>query len=271
MEWPKLKNIILIILGVTNLCLLFFVAHRELRDNQLQRQARQEAIQFLENRGVSVQEDQVPQAVTVLPQSVARDLEKESRIAVALLGEGVQAEDRGAGVYRYSNQSGSIQFHSDGAFNAEFVPGLFTVGKESEKTVREILVKLEFQGELLQEKADKMVFRQLWNKTPVFTQQVTLEFSNGSLTAVTSGRRLVGEPLPAAGQQPITVVTALINFSNGMNALGDVCSQIDGIEQGYVAETPLSGPMVLIPVWRITTDTGAYQLDLLTGELSRVS
>ena len=28
--------------------------------------------------------------------------------------------------------------------------------------------------------------------------------------------------------------------------------------------------MELIPVWRVTTDTGAYQLDLLTGELDRV-
>ena len=29
MEWPKLKNIILVILVMTNLCLFFFVAQRE--------------------------------------------------------------------------------------------------------------------------------------------------------------------------------------------------------------------------------------------------
>ena len=52
MEWPKLKNIILIILVLTNLCLVAFVAQRELRSSQMQRQARQEAIQADRQRRV---------------------------------------------------------------------------------------------------------------------------------------------------------------------------------------------------------------------------
>lgn len=271
MEWPKLKNIILIILVLTNLCLVAFVAQRELRNSQLQRQARQEAIQFLEDRGVAVEEKQVPQEMELLPQTVERNLEEESQLAAALLGEGVKAEDRGAGVYRYSNEAGSIQFHSDGSFSAEFAAGAFPLGEDRAESCRELLARLNFEGELLHEGENLLVFRQTWSGYPLFTQQVNLELSDGCLKAMTSGRRLIGEPVEDTTRQPITVVTALIDFLNGLNALGDVCSRIDAITPGYVAATPLSGPMTLTPVWQITTDTGSYQLDTMTGELSRVA
>ncbi|RHR10372.1 hypothetical protein DWX58_02905 [Pseudoflavonifractor sp. AF19-9AC] len=271
MEWPKLKNIILIILVLTNLCLVAFVAQRELRNDQLQRQAREEAILFLKNRGVSVEEKQVPREMELLPQTVERNLEEESQLAAALLGQGVKAEDRGAGVYRYSNDTGSIQFHSDGSFSAEFTPGAFPLGEDRAEGCRELLEKLQFEGELLSEQENALVFRQTWNGVPLFTQQVTLEVKDGCLVAMTSGRRLVGEPVEDTSRQPITVVTALIDFLNGLNALGDVCSRIDTITPGYVAATSLSGPMTLTPVWQITTDTGSYQLDTITGELSRIA
>ena len=271
MEWPKLKNIILIILALTNLCLLIFVAHRELRDSQLQRQARREAIQFLEDRGVAVDESRVPQSVELKPQTVERDLEGEQALAAAVLGQETEQEDRGAGVYRYFSGAGSIQFHSDGSFSAQFAPGAFPLGEARAEACGEILEKLGFQGELVEESESALVFRQCWEGYPLFTQQVTLEVTEGSLTAMTSGRRLVGEPAEDESRHTVTVVTALIGFLNGLNNLGDVCSRIDTITPGYVAAASLSGSMTMMPVWRITTDTGAYQMDLVTGDVGRVS
>ena len=47
MAWPKIKNIIILMLLVTNLCLLAFVGWREIRDWQLQEKAlEQEATQL---------------------------------------------------------------------------------------------------------------------------------------------------------------------------------------------------------------------------------
>ena len=43
------------------------------------------------------------------------------------------------------------------------------------------------------------------------------------------------------------------------------------MDQGYVSGPSLSGPMPLTPVWQVTTDTGFYQLDLVTGGVSRLS
>ena len=72
-------------------------------------------------------------------------------------------------------------------------------------------------------------------------------------------------------RKTVTVATALISFLNGVGALGDVCNHIDAVEQGYSAAASLSGPILLTPVWRVTTDTGAYQLDTVTGGVTRVS
>lgn len=270
MEWSKLKNIILLILLITNLCLLAFVVHGELQDRQLQTQARENAVAFLREMGIQVEESQVPRQMELLPQTVERDQEAEGNAAAALLGGTVLIEPRGGEVYRYYNDNGEIQFHSDGSFQAEFVSGLFSVGENREQGCLAVLQAMGFEGELLEETEEALTFRQTWQGYPLFTRQATLVCREGSVRQITGGRRLTGEPVPDASQTPITVATALISFSNGLNTLGDVCSRIDAITPGYVSAVSLSGPMTLTPVWRITTDTGAYQLDTLTGKVSRV-
>ena len=52
MAWPKIKNIIILMLLVTNLCLLAFVGWREIRDWQLQDKALEQAVSFLAERGI---------------------------------------------------------------------------------------------------------------------------------------------------------------------------------------------------------------------------
>ncbi len=269
MAWSKLKNIVLIILAVTNLFLLFFVLRRSYQEERQARQARESAISFLAGRGIRVEASQVPRAVSLAPQTVERDREREETAAAALLKGDAAAESRGGGVYRYENANGSVQFHSDGAFSAEFAPGVFPLGENRAESCLKVLALLGFQGELAGETEDSLTFRQLWEGRPLFTQQVTLLCGGDSLVGMTGGRRLVGAPAENAGRKTLDVPTALFNFFNGLKTLGDVCSRIDGITQGYVASA-LSGSMELTPVWRITTDTGAYQLDLVSGGLTRV-
>ena len=272
MEGSKLKNIAILILVLTNLCLLGFVLQRELQDRYFRWQARSNAIQLLtEQKGVDLDESQVPEQVRLRPQTVTRDLEREGILAAQLLGDGVQTENRGAGVYRYFNERGSLQFHSDGTFSGEFVPGAFSVGESREQGCLAILEQLDIQGEVVESGGDTLTVRQLWEGVPLFNQQVTLELTDGYLTAMTGGRRLIGEPEDDPTRRTVSAATALIEAYNGINALGYVCSRIDGITQGYVSSTALNGPMTLTPTWLVTTDTGEYQLNTVTGELSRLS
>ncbi|MGI5963376.1 MAG: two-component system regulatory protein YycI [Lawsonibacter sp.] len=271
MEGRKLKNIALLILVVTNLCLLTFVLQRELQDQYYSWQARENAIQLLKERGVDLKEEQVPDQDGLLPQIVERDLEREGILASQILGDEVQTENRGAGVYRYFNVSGSLQFHSDGTFSGEFSPGMFPVGEQPAEDCLALLERIGFEGTLIEETEHAMVFQQSWDEIPIYNQQVTLEVNNECVTAMRSGRRLIGTPQEDTGRSTVTAATALIEAYNGINALGYVCSRIDSITPGYLSSTSLTGVMFLTPVWRIVTDTGSYQLDMVTGELTRMA
>ena len=266
-----MKNIILVILAVTNLALLALVGGNAIQDRRLLSRAREPAIQFLRNRGVEVDENVIPQSMELLPQSVERDLMGEERTAAALLGSPVSAEARGGEVYRYFNENGSIQFHNDGTLSAQLEEGAFPVEVDRAEGCAALMAKLGFQGTVLDKAEDEFTFRQSWKGVPLFSQQVTLVCRGGSVTAISAGRQLVGKPQADTSRKTITVATALIDFYNGVGALGDVCNRIDAIEPGYAAAASLSGPILLTPVWRVTTDTGAYQLDAVTGGVTRVS
>lgn len=270
MEWSKLKNIILILLVATNLSLLVFLGVREVKQTQQLREARVQAMEFLASRDVKVDPDQIPEKMELLPQTVERSQEEEQTAAAALLAGEVQMEHRGGEVYRYSNRNGSIQFHGDGAFVAQFTAGFLPLGEDRERTCREALKRMGFDGELVDTQRDRLTFCQRWNGVPIFNQQVILRCSSEEVTAMTAGRRLNGKPVTVENWQPVTVASALFDFYNGLNELGDVCSRVDAIHQGYVNTTNLSGPSVLVPVWRIDTDTGRYQLDTMSGVLTRL-
>lgn len=270
MPWSKLKNIILLILVLTNLFLLVLVVGQSIQSSRLKGQIREETVRFLTDRGIQIEEAVIPEGMTLSPMAAERDIEGEQAAAAALLRGEVEAEARGGEVYRYQNENGSIQFHSDGTFSARLEPGAYPAGDDPERTCQVLLESVGFSGSLIQADGEGLTFLQKLDGVSLFGLQVTVLYENGSLTALTAGRRLVGEPQQDNTRQTISVSTAMVRFLNGVSALGDVCNRVDRIEQGYSCTASLSGPMSLTPVWRITTDTGAYQLDTVTGTVSRV-
>ena len=132
MAWPKIKNIIILMLLVTNLCLLAFVGWREIRDWQLQDKALEQAVSFLAERGIQVDERIVPRSAELPPMGMERDLEEEQTLAAALLGDGLTREERSGEVYVYEGERGLLQCHSSGEFWADFQSGAFPVPEGAE-------------------------------------------------------------------------------------------------------------------------------------------
>lgn len=267
MPWRKLKNIILLILVLTNLFLLGLVVNQSLQNSRQESQTRENTILFLSQRGVKVEEETLPQCVSLLPQIVERDLEEERKAAASLLNGEVETEERGGEIYRYYNSQGWIQFHGDGSFSAQLEPGVYPV-EDKKADCAAVLETIGFEGTLLEETAEGLTFQQTWNGSAVFRQRVSVVCSEGSVSSV-SGQRLLGRPKDDLTRETISVSTAMVWFLNGVSTMGDVCNRIDQVEEGYVCATTLTGSMALTPVWQITTDTGIYQLDTVTGTVRR--
>ena len=276
MAWSKIKTIIILILLGTNLCLIGFTVNRVAQARQLEAQARADAIAFLQGKGIQLQEEQVPKTMTLNPMRVSRDIERECVLAAALLKGEVAVQARGAEVYRYYNQNGSVQFHSNGEFFARFAAGTMKAEDVTlEEHAQQTLERLDIQGTVTESVEEDGVwvlkFQEEWDGVPLLNCQATLNYENGALVSITGGRRLIGEPEENTSSSPITVATALMKFYYGVEALGDACTQISSITQGYMVTATISDPMPMVPVWYIVTDVRSYQLDTLTGELSCVA
>lgn len=274
MEWSKIKNIILLILLTVNLFLLVLVVFRAERSARYLESARENAVGLLEKNGIAVNVEDLPEDTSLAPLSMERDQQQEEDIAAALLGD-VQGNGK-SGVVRYTGEKGTARFSRSGEFTVTLHPDAYPLG---EQTVREhavsVLALLDFQAEVLtveEEDGQTVVTaRQLWQGTPVFPCTVTLVYGEDALLSIREGScRLTGTPATSGTAEQMSVVTALLHFLKGLGGLGDVCTSLTGITPGYTFSSGFSDPVVLRPVWYITTDTGAYYLDAETGALERV-
>lgn len=276
MEWSKIKNIVLVILVGTNLCLLFFLVRQEVEHDTMQEETRAHAISFLQKNGIDMADSVVPKNIALGPQLAARDTGEEAEIAAAVLGEGLVIEARTDGAYRYVAGTDFLQFASDGSVWGEFPSGAISLGQlDVDSHAQEMLGRLKLAGDVVSQNATAdghctVTAEQRWGDTPIFNRNVILEYSAEALVAITVECRTFSGGTAGDGTV-ISVATALMNFYTGATGLGDVFSRIENIEQGYIISVRLSGQMEFVPGWHITTDTGGYQLNLLSGELTRFS
>ena len=189
MEWSRIKTIILIILAVTNVSLLGFLVQREFQVQNARQEARQNSIQFLKNNGVTVEDETVPEEMTLLPQTVKWDRGQEREAAAVLLGGEVQEQAWSDEIYRYYNETGSIQFHRDGTFQGEFVEGAFRLEEQDAAAYSlQILEILGIQGESLSvqadggEEDDSLIREMEYNEIICYEQQSDWENAKAKIT-----------------------------------------------------------------------------------------
>lgn len=274
MEWPKLKNIVLLMLVITNLFLLVFAVGRRGQELRQETQARASAIRLLTGKGIALEDEQVPQKIDRPVLRLTMDRGQERAQALALLGEGAAQEVLGGQVYRYSSDRGAIRFHSGGEFYAQLDPAASPLeGRPMAQHAAEIMAGLGFSGEVISTSSQEegegvVVLRQWFRGVPVLDCTATVTYRDGGLYSISGQRRLTGKADQEEGET-ISVATALIHISTGISRLGDVCSAIHTIDDAYLTGSALGGAIRLVPVWQIGTDTGSYLLDLTTGELTR--
>lgn len=273
MEWPKLKNIIILILLLANLFLLVMVVTQERDSARYREQTIADAVSVLERNGIRLDRDRVPGELELTPLTVERDRAAEAALAAAWLGE-CKSSDLGSGRYAYQSARGWAEFRSNGSFSVAFYDETNTVGGSGgeEAHALAVLEEVGLTGEVVSRKeaggAVTVTLRQTWQDLPVYSCQINLEYEDGCLRSI-SGQRLMGTPQSASDKSElISVPTALLRVLNGINDLGDICNEITAMTPGYLLTSSADGTR-LIPMWYVTTDTGAYSLNALTGALER--
>lgn len=274
MEWSKLKNIIILILLLVNLFLLAMAGMQQRDSAQYQEQALADAVAVLERNGIGLAVENIPEQMKIQSMTVQRDRELESTLAEALLGE-CTVSDMGSGRYSYESGVGSAEFRSTGNFSIVFsepIPIVQGVGGEVSHAL-EITERIGLSGVMADQKEPdegglNVVLYQTWQGTPIYSCKITLQYKNGNLCSI-SGQRLMGDPMSDnSGETLISMPTALLRLLNGINDMGDICSEIIAMTPGYQMVNPAEGTR-MEPVWYIVTDTGAYQLNAITGILAR--
>lgn len=275
MEWRKLKNLIILILLTVNGFLLVLVGIRREESASYERSALEQTVQVLEKGGIQVDIEAIVPADGLPPMTVERDVEREARLVSALLDEEVQGDNRGGGLYLYQGKLGEVSLRAGGELSADLSQDDHWKTARPEEHAAALLKKLGVKGALadqVDEGEDVVLrFRQSWNGAPVFSCEVEFIYRDGYLTALRGTLLMAAEGTAEAGQA-LTLPTALMRFSEGLGATGDVCSAIRAMEPGYRGTVQsLSGGVRLTPVWLVTTDTANYYLDCVTGALIRAA
>ena len=261
MNTARLKNIVILILLLANAFLLVLLFSRRAEENAAHERSVAQLTALLSADGIAFDSallDGLPD--TVLSVQPARDLAAE------------QTLDSGGGIYRYYSSdglnSGSCLIRSGGALEAavsravddpaEFCADLcvplgyrtFDVLSDGACTV---VTASRFVGEL-----------EVCNASLIFT------FSGSTLTTVT-GTFLPPIDTSESGETALDAVTALVRFLDYRNASGAVCTGITWLSAGYLVQSTTSAPLQLVPVLRVDTDVYSYYVNIISGEVSRVS
>ena len=272
MEWPKLKNIILLMLLCVNAFLLVLEIQRQWESHTYAQGAREDAAAVLwETSRVHLDLDLLPQELSLPVLTVSRDPELERAQAAALLGEPLTLSQDGLG---YEGPRGTAQFYVDGEVSAALTPGAWPLEGAAEDFALELLEAMGIEAEVLSVEelgAETVVtVGQLWAGTPVFDCTAVLVFRDGALREVRGeeSRRLVGDPQPAGGTwEGLDLPTLLLRFAAYVQANGVVCREITGFTAGYALDAQ-SEPARLIPTWRVETDAGAFDWNTATGAVT---
>ncbi len=270
MEYSKIKNIIIVILLALNMffLVLFLIGRSE--SGKLERQARDDIISLFSAAGISVDTSVIPSDSSIGYYKMTRDLEIEKLIAGTMLGT-KDMTAAGGGVYHYSNILGEAVFYPQGDFSVTLTTGK-VLKDTSNATIEKFLKDMNIDAVVDSSMPDaagtgKTVYLYcIFNKTRIMNARLAMVFEGEKLIYV-SGKRPGAAPV-YADAKIMSVKTALLSFLNGIKSLDPYCKKINCVSASYHISDDGSDGAVLLPVWRVETDSGNYYVNGINGKIS---
>ena len=250
MNTARLKNIVILILLLANAFLLVLLFSRRAEENAAHERSVAQLTALLNADGIAFDSallDGLPD--TVLSVQPARDLAAEQALAEGIIGSVTSIDSGGA-----LEAAVSRAVDDPAEFCADLcVPLGYRTFDVLSDGARTVITASRFVGEL-----------EVCNASLIFT------FSGSTLTTVT-GTFLPPIDTSESGETALDAVTALVRFLDYRNASGAVCTGITWLSAGYLVQSTTSAPLQLVPVLRVDTDVYSYYVNIVSGEVSRVS
>ena len=262
MESYRLKNIIILILALLNVCLLGTLAMRTSAEHASRRQAREQLVALYAAAGVSLDEHLISNETPPSALTLTRDETEEQSLAGYLLGGTPVRADQGGGIFSYTGEYGAAQFRSNGSFDAVCDRPL----EDPEAFLREFCSTYGYQEVSASPEEGTVTVTQYYQDYPVVGCSVTFTLEGGTL------KRIIGTHLPdsaatAVGEEPLSALSALTAFLNTIRE-GAVGTAVTDLHLCYELQSTTTALMTLSPAWCVTTDTASYYVNCLTGAVT---
>lgn len=263
MDRYLLKNIMIIILALVNVFLLGALAIRQSASYSARERTEEQLVALFAADGMTLDRDLISHKTPPQEMTLTRNAEQERSVAAFLLGESNLRSSQDGGVCRYSTVRGTVQFRSNGGFDAAGN----LAGMEGEEACREFCSRFSY-GEPVFRLDDTgtgtagAAYR--LEKLPVYNCTVTFTLDHGDLMAV-SGTLLSQEGAAATGGEdrtPLSAAAALMAFQQLRRESYAVVSAITDVTLCYELQSTID---TVVPAWCIATDTGNYYVNCLTG------
>lgn len=265
MKASRLKTIVIVILLLVNAFLLFLLLSRRAEQTQAYEHTVEQLCVLFERSGVSFDRVLLPKDSDMYSVSLERDSARETAFAEALLGDDISVLDSGGGVSRYSGELGSCSIRSGGAVET----ALSRPVDDAEGFCRELFRSFDYEqvsSSLAGGSGSVTGVRHVSGRL-IYNASLALTFSDGVLTSVSGtflseldeGRRTDG----------LDAVSALVRFLDYCSVSGAVCTEVSGLDSGYLLQSSSASPLRLVPVWRVATDVNNYYVNSQNGEITR--
>lgn len=275
MPVSKLKNLAILILLMANLLLILVVVPTSAAAQREQTALRASLQDLYAQQNIALDPDAVPGTVTLYMLELKEDSQAGAKAASALLGSQLSTQDDSTRYLSvYQSDLGDCSISYNGAFRAQLTgqPESSDLSKAARKTLQSMGFSCASLGqpERLRAGVYTVTATQAVLGVPVFSGVLTLTYSNSRLTGLDGTFFTGADSLARVSDRAcISAADALVAFLSARYDLGWVGSAVTAMEQGYVrSETAAAAVVRLTPVWRLTTDTGVFLVNGITGEIT---
>lgn len=264
MKTSRLKKIIIVLLLLVNAFLLTLLWSRRAQERAAYERKVAQLTALYASNGIALSPSLLPGDARLDAVDPARDLDAEAAFAKSLLGAAA-ANDAGGGIYRYVSASGQCLIRSSGAVRAAMDRAV----NDPESFCADLFSSYGYaqRSSTLAGGSGTVTAVRTINSYAVFNAVLELTFSQNRLLSVAGSFLSAVEAVE--GTEGLDAVTALVRFLDYSTRSGEVCTEITGVECGYLLQSTASATLRLIPAWRVDTDVNSYYVNFVNGEITR--